>query len=96
MKELIELSKKIGFESTYFNSEHLEADPIEFYLWMCELQKYLRDEYIIFVYLRRVTDSRIKEQGWRYAIMSVNNFTYHDTYEQALEQSLIEAIKIIL
>lgn len=103
MKELIELSKKIGFESriqlvhdNYKSPDGGQLDKLLNYLWMCELQKWLRDEHVFYISIRRTVDEKTKQSGWRFSIMLMNNFTYHDKYEQALQQGLIEAIKIIL
>lgn len=35
---LVELSKKLGFKSTHVNPEY-------YALWMCELQKWIREDY---------------------------------------------------
>jgi len=89
MNELIELSKKIGFESGIFSFAHKDMD----YLWMCELQKYLRSKLIHVNVQSSELDSWFDIYEDRECIMEVDNF---DSPEQALQQGLIEAIKVIL
>lgn len=75
-------------------------EDIEHYLWMCELQKWLMDTYDIYVnsYPYQIPElyfgsDIIKFNG---ITLDLLNQTLHDeTYEQALEKGLFEALKLI-
>lgn len=116
MKEqLIELAKEKGFESNIlaFNLKLListdknEINRLYYYLWLCEIQKWLRENHSIFVkiepYHREVID-----EGYNIAFLyevitlkrngSIELHNANDrfvTYEKALEEGLFEALKLI-
>jgi len=83
MKELYTLSSNLGFianrSSLWFNGDE--------YLWMCELQKWLREVYkiIVCIHYSNYTDikffSCIKDPNSKNLITS----GYRDTYEESLE-----------
>jgi len=103
MKEsLIKLAKKHGFVG-YFPKEweYNTNEPLRYYFWMCELQKWLRDEYRILVEAVAVNDW----DHWIYSItvegamcpfdeLSWNEKEY-SSYEEALEAGLQEVLKLI-
>jgi hypothetical protein len=89
MKEqLIKLSKQKGFLS---EDNLVTVNDDYFYLWMCELQKWLREEHGIDVYCMPVGDDSYK---W-YNNIESHNPVFTGTYEEALEVGLQEALKTI-
>jgi len=117
-KELIELAKKEGFESNVhiyprcFNA-HIglfDVDKLnnfhdtKYYLWLCELQKWLIYEYKLHIYIVPIGSYK----GWHLA--NIRHLTLDlladkidigakkesfKSYEQALEKGCFEALKII-
>ena len=107
-EELKKLARDIKFESKIFADEfgHSSKEPLRYYLWMCELQKWLRDVHNIHIdIVLTIIDS---EKGWGYGV-SVTKFEfvnddmvmidlfndYADTYEEILEIGLTELLKLI-
>ena len=99
MKDLINKAKERGFpyEKIFVDKyEHEFARVVESddYLWMCLLQKWLRDVH----FLNIVIDYN-QGFGWVYAIKhmdrkhDIGNFV--QTYEQALEEALTKAMELI-
>ena len=90
-KELIKLSEESGFESQYIIPPK-EMSELHYYLWMCELQKWIRDENGIYIGITYF------KQGNGYWVSRIH---YRDInipepiYEQALEAGLIEALKLL-
>lgn len=108
MKELIKLAESKGFESYFMKvisfipcSEHVITDP-EFinHLWLCELQKWLRDEKKIYISI----SSELEDGNLEYYIdtftIDRKNINWDSTkidytYEKVLEKGLFEALKLI-
>ncbi len=112
MKELIELAKEKGFEiqvkivpviffedGKTINEDNLNAfiDTAN-YLWMCELQKWLRDEYNIIIECYLNLENKFsanlynENRGYETEIsMSISG----NTYEEALEKGLKQSLKLI-
>lgn len=96
-EELIKQSEEKGFIS---RDRLVKVNESYYYLWMCELQKWLRDKHNIDVQAPCIRFNSLKVKGYQYAITSDNyqQFTQegdYNTYEQALEQGLIEGLKLI-
>jgi len=102
-KQLIASAKEKGFESHIIGKsvEAKYSNKDFYYLWMCELQKWLREEYKIDIW---ITDRSDMHQNGYGIVISGNDFesielneymavgTY---YEEALEEGLKEALKLI-
>ena len=104
--DLIELSKNNGFVS---KDNLITVSDSYYYLWMCELQKWLREEHNISVCVGfRHTDTKIIEGinnvyydvniyeiegGDAYKKIKLSEIRYD--YEQALEKGLQEALKFL-
>lgn len=97
--ELISNAKRKGFYSEYFRTDY--ADDFEQYLWMFELQCWLREKHGIHV----CSDTDLT-LSWIYTIQSLHptasytgNFLQskhvYSTYEQALEEGLKQALELI-
>jgi hypothetical protein len=108
MKEkLIELSEKLGFQTKLYQPDVIHVDDDYYYLWMCELQKWLRNEDKLFISIDFFHDGvGVNKEGmfWDYQIAKeientcfevVNGEESYKTYEKALEKGLFEALKII-
>lgn len=94
---LVDLSIKLGFSSR----DHLvHPNKGYYYLWMCELQKWLKEKYRIRV---ESTGNNYNEK-YTYKCCFIMGITtkpskatspMYDTYEQALEEGLFQALKLI-
>ena len=116
MKEqLIKLAKEKGFDEwleipyqddndgwTYYYEPH--NDDRCYYLWMCELQKWLRDKHFLHIYVVPYGEN----EGW--ILANIRNLKLDllvdkkdiearmhsfNTYEQALEKGLFESLKLL-
>jgi len=106
-KQLIEQAERIGFKSKavkgisiespfMFNPEVIERDNLNYYLWMCELQKWLRDERGYHVESLISPTFNFERHTW--CIVSDKKMLKadaEDTYELALQAGLLEACKLI-
>jgi len=114
MKEkLEELAKEKGFagESYYIETfpfentrERLnEVEEISYYLWLCELQKWLREKHQNNVIINPIADTVTKECDLKYTrklyiygILQGGLLVHvYTTYQQALEEGLFEALKLV-
>ena len=115
--QLIELAKEKGFKPVLFEyiidtlvSEEttLKDSNYLYYLWLCELQKWLINEYDIFVGYESFNNDYSKFKGQvvfcplveklehgRLLIHSKNYKQSSDDFEQALQAGLLEALKLI-
>ena len=105
--ELIDKAFKLGFES-YFGLM-IGVNPKCYHLWMADLQKWLREVHNIHISVTKVYEcskSPARFKGWNIFIAGkdfetnyeINNtlvYKYYNTYEEALEASLKEALKLI-
>ena len=105
MKEqLIELANEKKFTP---QRKYIFGRDMDYYLWMCELQKWLRDEYGIYA---TVIPDKSYDFGLLFNVViksDAEDYMYdlilrHDgkimdlkLHEQALEQGLINALKLI-
>jgi hypothetical protein len=117
MKEIIpestfKLAREKGFESKVIGKSvcsKYSKNPYE-YLWLCELQKWIREIHDIHIEISVVGDSRTYH--YEYTIIISNDRDYNDeycfdsakrnynnneykTYEAALNDGLYEAVKLI-
>jgi len=96
---LTELAKEKGFHG-HFPKEwkHNTQEPLRYYFWMCELQKWLRDTHKMDLYMSNwgptgefyhiediVKDSVVIGNGGKGSVI----------YEEALEEGLLAALKLI-
>ena len=90
--ELIKLTKEKGFKSSV-SLVHINGDY--YYLWMCELQKWLREEHSIDV----LVDKGFLSNKYSYEVLYKNDMLDSEyifkTLEKALEIGLYEALKLI-
>lgn len=99
-EQLIELSKQKGFKSIVFSDLEITS-KLNFFLWLCELQKWIREEHNIEI-MFDLNDCRyffkIKLIKNKYGLSeTITQFSKpFNTYEQALEQGLKESLKLIL
>ena len=110
MDELIKLAKEKGFETKidyvtqikdtpYKTKEEIEYwEKFKFYIWMCELRKWLMDEKSIFI--------EISIEDIDYFIYTVRDFNLNHSsnicysgsclyFETSLHESLTDALKLI-
>ena len=109
MKQLIKTAKEKGFSTKAvilmdgMNPEKLKDFENEFifYLWLCELQKWLRENKALFLTVGKEynnLDLFYFEVSYNFklpdgaTLIEKENFK---TYEQALESGLMEALKLI-
>ena len=104
MKEkLIELSKEKGFESKIYK-ELIKigiwiklSNNHAYYLWMCELQKWLRENHNIHIFIHYNTlTERFRIEYITHINKEIENeYPEFNTYEQALGKGLYEGLKLI-
>ena len=98
-KQLIEQAERIGFQSIIFDlktNTDIEIEGTIYYLWMCELQKWLRDERGYHVESLISPTFNFERHTW--CIVSDKKMLKadaEDTYELALQAGLLEACKLI-
>lgn len=107
MKEqLIELAKEKGFEPivhsyNWYSANETEKENLSYYLWMCELQKWLRDSHKLIVQIESIWGDKemktIEYESW----VMYRDFENHlpnekpdifKTYKSALEFGLTQAL----
>jgi hypothetical protein len=106
--KLIELatSKQIGFTSQMFtdtNWKHSLKEDLRYYLWMCELQKWCREEYDMLVLIESDMLTYDVSIYGKYALQEIRLSSYlsdpqtylFTTYEQALEEGLYQTLLLI-
>lgn len=111
-KELIKLAKEKDFLG-YFPKEweHHTKEPLRYYFWMCELQKWLIEKCGVFLgiecnfrgkYRYHIYNAGFPKKGFPKIIgidetfqfeVGIEDYTY-EKYELALEDGLIEALKL--
>jgi len=94
-----EKAKEKGFVS---KDNLLGVNKSYYFLWLCELQKWLREEHDIHVWVTAPTDGfydacvfRDKTNYYRKFDDFTTNETDFTTYESAFEDGLFEALKLI-
>ena len=103
--ELMELSQDKGFLS---RDEYVNVTLDYYYLWMCELQQWLREKHNCIVECNFVKqeginllkyESTIDYYGINWEIEQTENYDFvsslYETYEEALEESLKQALQLI-
>lgn len=92
--ELMQLASEKGF----FSYDRLvRVYKHHYYLWMCELHKWVRDTHKIHVVVDR------DQEYWKYELYTIHNgnkhiprgFPNYINYEVAFEIGLLEALKLI-
>lgn len=100
-QELIDLAIKHKFHSAFLYNvayKYYTKEDLRYLFWMTELQQWLRETHnSIVIGLPYTTEDNIKVYIWMiYKIKSSPcHDKYFDTYEQALEEGLLEALKLI-
>lgn len=93
--DLVKLASNKGFIS---RNNLIKVNNDYYYLWLCELQKWLREKHNIIVYLSPVLPD-VKEWGILIfqvkSIESLDDFRFYKTYKLALEKGLQKALKLI-
>ena len=92
-----ELAKSKGFNRNYPKGKH----PYDIYLWLCKLQKWLRDEKGLIVWVEPIWLFAANKDGYRFTWMMMDELTITEdqtllgylTFEQALEEGLKCALK---
>ena len=111
-EELVKLAYEKNFTSLYakISVEAFAQDSIQYYLWLCELNKWIRDKYNLHLYIVPYGDGKT----WRCANIRYNGKEYnevdkpfmdkvrkfeesykYDSYEGALQFGLKEALTLI-
>lgn len=108
MKELIQLAEEKGFRDRFICPKVIpNPENINDYLWMCELQKWLRDDYRIHIMV--IPDKthdigmlfncavKIDAEDYSYdlIIRYKSKIQEFELYEQALQEGLTQALKLI-
>lgn len=96
-KQLISEAYKLNFKS-YFGLMLKINNNRMYYLWMCDLQKLLREKYDIHIW---IVPMYLNYPNFQYDF-HIEDFQRHiisdkgcKTYDQALEEALIESLKYI-
>lgn len=92
-QKLVELAGKKGFKSKALRTYNLDDEL--YYLWLCELQKWLRDEHEIWVHNKKETKRWSVYVDDFYGRHLLTEYIFIDTYEKALERGLIEALNLL-
>lgn len=98
MKQLVKLSYEKDFRS---KDNLILVNPSYFYLWMCELQQWLRDKHecVIVIIPFLLDNGGITYEYTNYSTQVDEELDHGDgpfeTYEKALEAALISALKQI-
>lgn len=101
-EQLISSAKEKGFRTHMYYL--IERVDIEYYLWMCELQKWLREIHNIHIQLHYDANNH----NWEYRMFLLKEYIYDTgynkvvlsfnkniSYEQALEAGLLESLNLI-
>jgi hypothetical protein len=98
MKQLVKLSREKGFISR----DQIREPSLSYsYLWMCELQQWLRDkcECIIVILPFLLEDGGITYEYTNYSTQVEEELDHgdgpFDSYEIALQAALISALKLV-
>lgn len=93
--ELIALSREKSFMS---KDNLVKVNESYYYLWMCELQEWLREKYDINIGIEYYNSTKT----YQYTIIHYHEkwdfykgIIYYNTYEKALQKGLLEALKLI-
>ena len=92
MKELIEKAEKLGCRNRIYKRNNNEDDNISDYLNLCLIQKWLRDEKGTEVFAKSEYYNG-KSLGFYYGGDLGYSSPKYETYEQALEQGILNALK---
>ena len=101
-KELIALAKEEPFEFTGWLSKeliHNSHEPLRYYFWLCELQLWLLNNYGLSVEVHGNSVDELYAIKIHYVgVVKVSSGTspIYDTYVDALEEALLDALKLII
>ena len=105
--KLIKLAKKVGFGAVLMQNVAYKAypdlEPTRYYLWMCELQKWCREECDMLVLIESDMLTYDVSIYGKYALQEIRLSSYlsdpqtylFTTYEQALEEGLYQTLLLI-
>lgn len=103
--ELIQLAKEKEFKSDLLSSEPMKyshKEDTRYYLWMCELQRWLRNVHNIHISVEAYVDQEEFNLMWCYDthyLLDIKRIGYsvyeYKSFELALEAALLEALKLI-
>ena len=88
--DLIQLSREKGFMS---KDKLIKVNVDYKYLWMCELQKWLREKHNLFISITHRIQGNIDSFLVDYSYNGNNgqwNNIYYTTYEECLENAIVE------
>lgn len=103
-QEIIKLAKEKGFESEATrNIDILKSTDLFYYLYLCEIQKWLRESNKFHITIDSLCNSEdnLENFYWMYDIKDTSIFFIEGsgvdfkTYEEALEKGCFEALKLI-
>lgn len=104
-EQLIKLAKEkdfIGYMAKEW--EHNTKESLRYCFWMCELQKWLIDNHNLYIKIETTFENTgLYSSKWKSVIdvpfkrfqWTTGHYYIGDTYEEALEQGLQEALKLI-
>jgi len=99
--KLIELAKEKCFNAKAKTEivGYVGQHELLYYLWLCELKKWLNDEKNIIVSSNHYEYACKQDNGWRYTIGTSIKTDFssgkYKTYEKALEEGIYETLKLI-
>jgi len=109
LKEIAIKAKELGFKSRTVTTIHTEKyllggknvmlNDMCFYLYLCDLQEWLRSKHNILVYLLWY-DDQITEPRWSVCIHCLPNYRHsyiagYDNYQLGLQEGIKESLKLI-
>ena len=78
-------------------------EDMRYYLWLCQLQKWIREEYRIYIEILSYNDEEVGQTLWENEIIDVeddwnefSDYTYYHDYEEALESGIYEVLTILI
>lgn len=99
-EELISLAKEKGFMAILLRpipykegTRWYSLESIRYYVWMCELQKWLREKHEI--YLSVVSTNKTAHRYFFNEDYDTIYPIWYKSYEEALEEGLKEGLKLI-
>ena len=105
-KQIMTLASKVGFKSLLVTRDLVPIkSPMCYFYYLCELQKWLIEKYNIhlWVYYCMILESSFYQIRHEISKNEYHNLTNENnsnkmkeyTYEESLEQGLLEALKLI-
>lgn len=102
IKNMVNLSKTKGFESKVIGKSvfNKTSEKDFYYLWLCELQRWLREEHSYFIYITPTLNS-VSETEYKFTIYRLSDkfrllpSGEKNTYVKALEKGLFKSLELI-